>query len=727
MAPSAPPVRGRSALNRSRTVTRRGGRTVTAVAVLAVVGAVFNVRAAPTLVDPGADLQQALGRTHAIRLRPDSDYSGRSGTLRLSSGQSIEVGWNSRLPVIEIPAGTHDIELIGVRGESRRAADVIFSGGSAVSRDIRIVGAAPGAGNHPKIRIAADSRIERLRLYNYGGLEVLQSRSGYVRDSVFSRMVGYRPGPLVDWIGNNQERSWGNSFLGISAITPARGARWVRAGNLWLFGLDCESWNGGGRGWPTCFEVRDSDRVVSIALSGGADGRGASGALAEFRRVGDLLTWYQSGHGGSTAPADIVFEDIGQLTTLQRHIGTTESVVRSVNRTDLLPIPKVEHRTDPSVSRDDMRRLDDWSRVSLPSFGAHPQERIASRVQGRETDGDWIQAAIDEHGVAQIPPGRYLLHRSLRVGSALRPEGLVGAGSGLTELVAAGQFPILMGRGDVGRGVNAFAVPTMIRWVLTGMRLTGGTLGVHWSGEYGNAGPGAQIAYSEFTDLDFSGQSDAAVGVDGIFGLDNNVWRAVVLRDVPVGIRGRGRGTGPGMNYADKQYFLDSQFINVRGAVWDWVADRPSGGNTWQDSFFGHVGGLSHTRAALGLAWINSTFEDVGPSTAISLDDNDGKTRTAYFFLLGCEFRGDGPSVVTDTPSDIAGTLTVATDFRQRHGSLVPTSGHQGLSVWGARVYGPVGVGNLEDALILGSSVKSALAETTVFSSGRRVNAMRDD
>jgi hypothetical protein len=685
---------------------------------------------AAVTVEPGADLAQALRTFGSIRLRSDASYVRGGGVLRLASGQSLEAGWNTRLPVIEIPAGTHDVALVGLGGLASRGVDVVFTGGAAVTGDVRIVGAAAGPAAHPKIRIDAGARIERLTIANYGGLEVLQGRSGYVRDSTFSRLIGYRPGSIIDWRGNDAEPSRGNVFLGIAAITPARGLRWSHAGDLWLFGLDCESWNAGGDGWPSCITVANSPRVVSIGLSGGTAYPKGSGPLATFTHVGTLLSWFRSGHGGGAGRSDFVFDDVGDLVTLQRHVDSSESTIGDGNRTDILALPTRPGWRDSKVSTRDVDRLATWARTPLPSFGSLPVARdggprVASNptaTGGESDDGDWIQKAIDERGVVHLPPGRYLLHRPLRMGSRDRPEGLIGAGHELTELVAAGSFPLIAGRGDFGRRDPARSPVALVQFVLQGIRLVGGTEGVLWTGEAGNLGPAAQVAHSEFTDVEWLDQTVAAVRVEGIFGIDNVAWRHVAMRGVPVGFLGRGHGTGLGMNYADKQYFLDAQFHDVKGAVWDWVTDRPSGGNVWHDAYFRRVGRLSHTRAAMGLTWINSVFEDLGASTAIAVEDGDGRTRTGYFALLGCEFRGHGPSVVTDTPSDLAGTLMIATKFRQDAGTLVPPTGHQGLSAWGSRISGGAQAGSLFESILMSSTFSRELAGTLVLSAGQRTD-----
>jgi len=707
---------------------RVSGAGLAALLVFTCVPARAADSPAATLVEPGAGLAAALEQYGSVRLRPDADYGAGRATLRLKSGQTLEIAWNARVPALEIPAGVHDVTVTGLSATPGSGADLTFTGGAAETRDVRIVGAAVGSGRHPRILIGAGARVSRLALLNYGGLEVRQHRSGYVRDSTFSRMIGYRPGPLLDWTGNVAEPSSGNAFLGIAAITPGFGARWRRPGDLWLLALDCESWNGGGNGWRSCFTVEDSPRVVSIGLSGGTVYPAASGPIATFRHVQSVLSWFQNGHGGQLTTGDVIVEGVDEYVTVQRFSGTRQGGDAVGLRGDVLAIGPGVTPAGRLPSRTTLDAVERFGEARMPFFAAFPVLRAprgpapATPLADAGDAARTIQAQIDLRGVAHLGPGRYLLARPLRLGSATRVEGIVADGDGGVELVAAGAFPIITGRGDFGSdGTKGADTPIMVHFVLSGLRLIGGTEGIRWSGESGNLGPAAQIAYSDVSDVEWQGQSVAAVSITGIFGIDNVAWRRITMRNVPVGFYGRGTGTTAGMNYADKQYFLEAQFENVRGAVWDWRSDRPSGGEIWQDSYFRGVGQLSSTRAAMGLAWVNSVFEDLGESTAIQVADGDGRTQSGYFSLVHCEFRGTGPAVVSDTQSDRLGTIALWTNFAQKRGRLTPADGLQGFSAWSSRVSGGAVPGALYEGVLVRSSLSAELSGTMVLGGGRRV------
>lgn len=672
------------------------------------------------------ELQTLLNQHGSIRLDPNADYrTDFPSVLRLSSGQRLRGGWNTRVPRIIIPGGVSNLFIGIVRSEGSAAPDIEFTGG-AVNNDIEIVGGNSGPGTQVRVRIHDGAKINRLRLSEYGGLEVQQVNSGYIRDSTFTRLLGYWAGPQVLWQGNLREPSRQNSFLGISSITPAKGSVWKNAGDLLLVGWDCESWNQHGKHSPRCFSIEGATRVVSVSLSGGTAYPKQGGALASISNVPAFVSWFLRGRGGEHDGADVLLNNIGTSIMVQSADYTRLRETDAPARAAHLRLFKPEStRGGAHVGPSNIAKTNANQKAALISALATPFRSIAPVKPVRRTIADalgpsWrtglasqpdasarIQANIDANGIARLAHGIYYLDKPIKIGHRGRVEGLIGEDRDAVYLVAKGDFPIIEGRGDIGQTLGHKAKAegeVIINLTLGGLTLYGGTYGIHWSREIGNLGPGATVAWSQFSDLKFLRQRIAGVNVDNIYGIDSNLWYHVDFVGMPVAFRGNGSKVGAGMNYADKQHFLNCQFQDITDTVWYWTADRPSGGQVWKDNVFFNVGRLSQTRAANNLLWVNSVMENVSGDVAIHITDS-GSTATYYFAMVDSLWRGKGPAIVTDTQHWQIGTLFIDTEFAQSGGSIVAPSGEQALFAWGSRITGSAAVGAVKNGLFIHSQM----------------------
>ncbi len=666
-----------------------------------------------------ARLQSLLDQHGAIRLDAAADYRrGPRDVLRVSSGQTIVGGWNTRVPRIVIPGGVSHVRIVAVRSDGWTAPDIEFTGG-AENDDIEIIGGTGGAGTQIRVAIRSGARVNHLSLSEYGGLIVDQASSGYVRDSTFTRLLGYWPGPHVTWTGNAREPSRGNAFLGIASITPAAPSVWRDAGDLWFANWDCESWTTRGKEIPRCFSIEGATRVVSIGLGGGTATPERSGALASFRDVPLLVNWFPNVRGGELDGADLLFDRVGTVVTVQPEEGLRVRDTGGNARFRVLdPEPghggaRVAHSGVAAASTERRAALAAaFAGIAPPHARRKPDPRAISDPLGLDwrTDIDGhpdsaarIQASIDADGIARLPAGVYYLDRPLRIGSHDRIEGLIGESREPTVLVAKGAFPVIAGRGDFGRDPRA-PKDALVTLALEGLTLYGGTYALDWNGEPGNLGPGGVVAWSAFQDLALLKQSVAAVHANGIGGLDSNLWRAVDIADTPTAFRGTGAGAGPGMTYADKQHFLDCQYQRIADTVWYWTSDRPSGGAVFSENVYVDVGRVTRTRAANHLLWSNSVLENVTGDVALDITDG-GSTATYYFTMIGSVWRGRGPRVVTDTQSWQVGTLFVDTEFAQSGGSLVAVDGEQTLFGWRSRITGSARVGAVHSGVFIDSTL----------------------
>jgi hypothetical protein len=173
------------------------------------------------------------------------------------------------------------------------------------------------------------------------------------------------------------------------------------------------------------------------------------------------------------------------------------------------------------------------------------------------------------------------------------------------------------------------------------------------------------------------------------------------------------------MTYADKQLFLDGEYRDIRGAVWDWQSDRPSGGQVWASAYFKRIGQLTRTRAANNLLWFNSVMDDVGGSPALQVTDR-GLTKTFNFYVVDCLWRGRGPAIVTDTQSNGIGTIFINTTLAQS-GGVVVRGEAQTVLIWGSRLAESTSLGRPRDGLLLDSRIGATHATLELISGGSAV------
>ncbi len=636
-----------------------------------------------------AQLQSLLNVHHSIRLEANQDYrSAGVSQLRVKSDMRIIGGWNTRIPQLFIEAGSSNIVIDSVRTDAKTSADVVFGSGTPI-HDVSVVGGNGGPGTWIRVEVPAGAHLDHIQVTDFGGLSVEQQASGYIRNSTFSRLLGYWPGPHVSWSGNKFEHSYGNAFLGMFSITPQSGSRWKQPGDFWIVNADCESWNMHDRSQNQCFRIEDAAHVFSAGLSGGTAFPDRDGALATIQDTSGFVSWSFHGSGGvrdgsdlrlvgvktaaffERAPTTRLRDDAAQSDRVRLNFGAAvnaesdptgpQSLATQEFLDTLAANPPPLNRTKPSL------RVLKFSNAAPP--GRRADKTDASAV---------LQQRIDAEGVVKLPAGIYYLDRPLRIGSVARTEGLLGTDEESVILAPKGNFPAITGRGDFDTPKNAEAV--LVSLAFDRITIDGGSDGIEWSAAPGNFGQGVTVAFSNFSNLHFLRQTRAGVRVRDIHGIDSNSWIHDDFSDMPVAFDGAGHGTSGPMGYADKQAFIDCQFQGITQSVWSWSSDRPSGGELWQDDFFSQVGELSRTKSATSLLWANSVMENVTGDSAIHVLDQ-GDTATYYFYLFDCVWQGLGPKVVSDSLSFGLGTLFIANLFEQRGGSLVSRAGSQSASV----------------------------------------------
>lgn len=666
-------------------------------------------------------LQSLLDCYKWLRLDADTDYrSGAVPLLTVSSGERIEAGWHTLVPPIWIPGGSHDIVLDDILSESKLAPEVTFGPGPETTR-VRIVGGTGRQwGTGARIQIRSGAHVSHLELTEFVRLDVQQREHGWVRDSLFSHFFGYGPGRLVEWYGNRQEPSSGNAFMFVGLLTPFEPSRWVDAGDLWFFQWGAESWDASRIGTVTPFIVEGSSRINSISLIGGTSHTDIDGAMARYVGAQSVVSWYADGSGGrldheaverldhvqdmltfeSIDPARLADVDppphAGRVRVADSIDHPTRSAISSIAGISRAELPQwlTDRLLGPprtgELERPEERRAPSWSAdVAEPSTAPDSRARI--------------QSLIDRDGIARLAAGTYYLDGPLKLGRVGRVEGVLGAGVDEVRLVARGAFPLFEGRGDFLMGPAR--KETFITLALEGLTLQGGTIGLDFSSAPGNLGAGGGIAWSTFAHLRFEGQSVAGVRADHIFGFDNNFWYRVDFANMPTAISGFGRAYEDGLNYADKQFFFECQFTDIKGAAWDWNANRWSGGNLWERNFYRNVGSISRVRSGINLGWVNCVFENITGPIAFKTED-DASTTSRFLMVIDSVFRGRGPPIVADHYSSHNGMLFVDTEFAQDGGSIVnPEPSDVILFAWNSRMTGSARLGSVAFGVFINSKL----------------------
>lgn len=681
-------------------------------------------------------LQVLLDEYGYIVLQTNGDYQSEGlPELTISSGQRIEGGYGTLVPRILIPAGVSNTTIDGVISGVWPNNAIEFTGvlpaestnTDATNYNITIIGGSNGPGGTSYIKVLSGARIERLQATFMDGIDASLD-TGYIRNSVFRSVLARGRNDIqIKLHGNEIMPSYGNSIVGYSSVSGPGAANISRFGDLYLVGADAEAWycftNGTTPRQQRAFVFSDMDALRIIGLSGGTPSSGCPstpGAMLEVSNTPTLAVWFDRSQSIGVDDYMQYIDGVSTYVATQSNLDSSTTRLFTNNPTDQLRtevMPRVAG-SQPGVTYINNQNItssipDDWKNrlldAHLGSAKATAPVKPARRTVdplGQYWNADFetkpdsstaIQQLIDLNQIAILPAGTYYLDRPLRIGNTTRVEGIVGESKDSVFLISKGAFPVIQGRGNIvgGKGVEI---------VLEGLSIYGGTYGLDISSEAGNLGLGAQVKWSSFRNLRFSRQSVAGVNFDHIYGVDANVWYKVDFSNMPIAFKGIGVGIGDGMNYADKQTFIDTQYHNISDVVWNWESTRPSGNNIWVDAYFFNVGEVSRTRGASGMMWVNSVFHDVAGPVALNIVDS-GDTSTDFFTQVDCLWTGYGPTVVTDTFSGKIGALFIDTEFNQEGGTLVASAGLQTLLAWNSKITGTAGVGNVTYGAFVNSTL----------------------
>ena len=689
-------------------------------------------------------LQQLLDQHTHIILESQGDYRGALPKLVMSSGQTIEGGFGTVVPTVEIPAGVSNVTIEGVLGVNLPGATVVFTGeGSSgedrTNYDVTIIGGSNGRTNNSRlfIKVSAGAQVERLRATYIGGVEADLTVSGFIRNSVFQGIAGRGKYVNVYLTGNTATPSYGNAILGLASTQPIQAANVSDFGDLYLIGADVENWScfNSGPYESQAFSFDNMDAVRMVGPSGGPTSCAtfSQGAMTKISNTSKVATWFDRSVAGPADTIDEYFDNVGVYVETQRKTNVADSFTN--NPPDQIQLRALSGNPPATVSgapaENDLEKQNAVMSAllgrSLEGAPDLPQVLVDNDPLGSHWSDDlgdpndcvtWqaLQDQIDKStaeggGVLRLQPGTYYLCQPLQIGNSTRIEGIIGSGKNEVFLIPRDiTKPVIKGR-RTGSG-DAVSI------VLEGISIYGGTYGIDFSVD--TFSTHGQLSWSSFRNVRFSRQSNAGVNVDGVGGMDNNVWYNVDFVEMPIAFRGvsgpviNGVAYWHGSSYADKQYFIGNRYTNISDTVWSWDSRRHSGHHIWIDAYYHTVGKVSRTRAAYNLLWVNSVFRDVTGGVggvAIDLLETAAQPSTYYFTQVGCEWKGEGPPVVTDSQGPI-GTLFIDTHFHQTNGSIVAPTGNQVFHAWNSEIcINELGQGALVGNVQYGSFVNSKLRQ----------------
>lgn len=667
-----------------------------------------------------SNLQTLLDANGQIRLRPNTDYkTGGLSKLTLSSNQRIVGGgYNTQVPPIEIASGADNVYIEGVwvaSAQNWSAPDVTLLGGE--QNDITIIGGTYLAGGYNlKVKIAAGAQVNRLKTYHIGGLYVDHGTSGYVRDSVFSFIDAYWLGQAtglgsVTWTGNATTPASGNVFLDLILLGPRYAATFTDAGDLHFIVANAENNNNGGTGDTRAFVIDGSTKVWLHGTGGGPATQPAeSGAV--FRLVDTTsAVWFgdRSASGDLDSSKELIFDNVN-TTALQQFASTTATSYANTPAGQVKAIASSPYASFAEATVDGSNVSGGVTAAQKSALTAaylgtakttaptKPTERAISDVLGaswasgigsQPDSSGMIQTCVDTNGVCVLEQGIYYIGTPIKVGNSTTLQGIVGPPEG-TYLVAKGSNAIIQGRGDYAGGAS-------VEIVLQGLTLYGGTYGIYFSNDSGNLGAGGQISYSHFQDLRFLKQTTAGAAFVNTYGVDNNTWLRPTFYSLPIALYGdNNAASGDGMNYMDKQHFIDAQAIDITDTFWSWDSRRASGENIFEDSYFDNIPKLAYMGSTVDTIWANNTFKDITGAIAVDFDSQGGTRSGLYQFFIDNKWQGTGPTVVYDTMTSNIGVVSMDEEFAQTGGTLVLGTGTQTLHCINSEITGTATAGGID-------------------------------
>ncbi len=606
-------------------------------------------------------LQAALDAHRVVRLDRGS-YRGGVPEVRLSSGQQLH-GWPganaTQLPRVVVAPGTTDCILSGASPER-----LVFPAGAGVTRRCAFVGL-----NATSIEISGAALEENLFL-NLDNVRISADlrAGGRLRDNRFIRAKSHASQKYdVEIRGDPGRRSGGNVFLWYNILTPHADSMYLEnLEDFTLIGCDAEAWNERGRATHDMLATGPMGALRLFMMNGGQNvpperktglydvsadsflyisGNLASGRNPEIR--------YRAPNKRSavvcTLAANSEADEARDAVRLHAAAGRDRWKEVQVNGRSVFESPPTAAQLaglrELFLPPAGAKAPAPWDR---PAFGPIPDPAGPGWNAGlaaKPDSADSLQKQIDAQGVARLGPGVFYLSKPLRL---KKGQGVVGAGPAKTALVARSpEIDLVVGDDRFNDQRSRSAKWTTL--VLADLTLQGGRNGIHLEPE--GAGVEAQYNNMILSHVTFRNMAEAGVFVDGICGVDNNLWYHVHFFRCGAGVKQRSTWEGswpgePGMSYLDKNVWFQCQFAE-NGIGADLIANRCNNNNAWINCLFrDNAAAAVKQRTNLNPLFANCDFIHNGGAPSITNDSYDPRIG-----LVGCRFQaGPAKSLIGGVP-----------------------------------------------------------------------------
>jgi hypothetical protein len=617
--------------------------------------------AAGTFGPPGAfelpasarnDLQAALDAHRVVRLER-GNYRGGVPEIRLSSGQQLH-GWPGAsptlLPRVVVAPGSTDVLLSGASPER-----LVFPAGPGVTRRCAFTGI-----NASAIEIAGASLEDNLFL-NLDNVRISADlrAGGWLRNNRFLRGKSHASQQHdIEIRGDPARKSGGNVFLWYNILTPHADSTYLEnLEDFTLIGCDAETWNEQGRAKHDLIATGPMGVLRLFMMNGGQNvpperktGLYDVAADSFLYIAGNLATGrapeirYRASNRRSAVVCTLVTnteaDEAQGAMRFRAADGRDRWKEARINGRSVFETPPTAEQLSALrelfLPRAGSKPPTPWER---PAFGPLPDPVGSNGGVGasRPDAADDIQKQIDAQGVARLGPGVFHVGRPLRL---KKGQGLVGAGPGRTALVAKTPgIDLVVGDDHFNDRASKSAKWTTL--VLADLTLQGGRNGVHLEPE--GSGMEAQYTNMILSHVTFRDMAEAGVFVDGVCGVDNNLWYHVHFVRCGAGVKQRSKWEGgwpgePGMSYLDKNVWFQCQFVE-NGIGADLLANRCNNNNAWINCLFrGNREAAVRQRTSLNPLFANCDFAGNGGAPSVTNDSYDPRIG-----LVGCRFEA-GPA-----------------------------------------------------------------------------------
>lgn len=592
------------------------------------------------------ELNNALREHAAVRLDPNGDYT-RALHIEMRSNQALYGLAGTKIPDIVISPGAQNVIVSDIHNEK-----IMFPPSDLVT--------AKNCFNRIRTSIEIkNTKLESNLFTDFQGgiINIDNSKSGYIRNNRFIKIMTHTAWPAVTILGNSTEPSYGNHFVWTNILGPLGDSVVIdQQKDITFTGIDIESWSWGNLvkqqvsiNYPAAINVSNT-KYLSIFMSHGGNHRIRNAQY--FNLDANNIFLLGSDVEAQSAPGLRLGKHVQRLLAINtRSIGhKTENADTEVIELFKDDVPSLFHdwrvvasNQLPSTSlpfiheilQQEQTVYQNWAK---PKFEEIPDPlglMSKNTLKIYKNGSNLIQSLVNQNNIAKLEGGIYYLSRSIELKEG---QGIVGAGQDKTILVANDRnMDLIVGATHINDQLKS-------TWfVLADLTLEGGRNGIHHAPA--GSGNGAQYNRSVLSHITFRNMSNAAVLLDSIYGWDNNFLDNINFINCGAAIMQRPNvmyegGDVPGTTYMDKNVCYRCRFEHNTIAL-DMPGKRGNGLNAFIDSQFEDNGKVVSAINPLANFFANSIFRNNHGDPSFETNKSLGFVHTDFIQTTGSIFQRD--------------------------------------------------------------------------------------